>query len=251
MDERDIDLIKRQKRKKRIRRIKIKAVVSTLVIVAILLVATYMVRKSLSLGQIEGSWTREVDVTDQVACETAIWLSDVGGMDTSQEWIHEKLGSLTYTSVLTFEKTGLGKGEFSEVVDKESYEACKDDTYRAVARCLEDIIARRLDMAGYGEELSEEDAKKVVSEVLGVSTEQYLKEKGVDMLPAIEVEEGINNRSGAYSLSGSSITWTCTSDVHGDKPEEINENGQVTESISFVDDMLVIPEDSRVYRRVK
>lgn len=212
-----------------------KVVVSTIfasLLILILIIGGLMLR----LTGVSGSWYTEQDLTEEVVSNVALWLSDVEGSDVTKEWIRDHAGDMKVTVQLDLNRTGLAQGDIDIVVDEQSYEQCQAAGYELASACLKEIIAGRLEMVGYGENISSEEVDKIIVDVLGSSMEEYLRSKGVHLLPEYEALNDRVGMSGTYSLDLKKITIAT-------------DGGEAVYRYVKDGDMLILPEASIVYRK--
>ncbi len=211
--------------------------VIAVVLLAVLALSAVLIARQIKVSRfIKGEFQRSIDITDRVVSKVAVWLKDVEGAEIDPDRIRSRAGSITVTSHLVFEYSGLKKGSFSEQMDEASYDESTDRAFELAGVFLKELITDRLKAAGYAENISDKEADALIYEALGMSLEDYIRKSGTDFMPdRDELKEEIN-RSGEYGLPGSMIEWTRNGSV-------------VKEKIGISNDILVILETGDIYRK--
>lgn len=194
------------------------------------------------MNKVSGEWTRDIDITDEVISKSALWMSEIEGVHIDMDWVKGVADKQGYKAVinldLTMAETVRGQGTYDLVVDTNSYDECKSDTYALLAECLNRVVADRLTLVGYADNVSADEAVAITEEVLGQSLESYLQSKNMDMVPGYEVLSDKYSSNGSYVFNTETITWT------NDKAGET-----YTESYIVDSDMLIFPESEIIYRK--
>lgn len=153
-----------------------------------------------------GVWTAELDMTEEAAVTALSWLQDIEAVSISLEDMESYMQDLTVQVELTFEQTSGAGGTFQCNVLPESYEACNQAAYEAFARAFQELLTRRLHMAGYTDRIDEEVIEDLVTETFGMSTVAYLMSYGPDLLPSLENLQMQYGGSGTYEVTEDILT---------------------------------------------
>lgn len=154
---------------------------------------------------ISGEWTANLDMTEQAAVIALDWLQDIEGVSVSLTDIESYMQDLTIQVNLTLEQTDHLEGNFHCNILPESYDACNQAAYEAFAKAFEDLLAKRLRMAGYTGSMDEEDIETLVTETFGMSTVSYLMSYGPALLPSMEDLQAGYDGSGTYETAEEGI----------------------------------------------
>lgn len=207
----------------------------SMVLAAVLLVTVLRIR---TLRALRGDFVRKLDITDQVVSQVTLWLNDVEGADIDPDWVRDKGQEICADVELTFIPEGLTKGTFTETLNTESYAHCSEEAYRITGECLRELIVNRLTAVGYSESLSNDEADALITEALGMSLDNYLKNAGVDIIPDYnELAEEIN-RSGEYKIRRMTLEWT-------------RDGADAVDSFSVTKDSLAVLDAGFIYMRVE
>lgn len=147
---------------------------------------------------LSGEWTTELDMTKQAAVTAFVWLQDIEAVSISLEDVEAHMQDLTITVNMTMEQTGQAQGTFRCNIDPERYDACTQAAYEAYATAFKELVAERLDMAGYTGGTDEEAIEALVTETFGMSTVSYLKFCAPALLPSLEELQVLYDGSGTY-----------------------------------------------------
>lgn len=215
--------------------------------------AFFIVYYICKMNCLTGSWSRELDITSEVLSKASIWLSDIEGADIDVDMLKEPIGKLTIRLNLDMERSGLGSGTYNIRIDQDSYDLCKDKSYEMLSAYLEMIIAKRLKLVDYADNISAEDAHMIVEEVLGQEMNSYLKEKGVCVIPSLDDLIELYEDEGTYKNTLNSITWESSSaslDNTSETSEDASHEGSVTTEKFLTDsDSFVLPDSEVTYRK--
>lgn len=184
---------------------------------------------------LSGTWTAELNMTEQAAVTAYSWLQDIEGVSVSLEEMETDMDRLTIRVDLTFAQDGDSTGTFSCNVSPESYEICRQTAYEALAAAFRDLIAERLHMAGYTGGTDEETIEALVTATFGMSTEEYVAACGPKLLPSLEELQSQYDGSGAYEMAEDILT------------RRFEEDGAVitkTEILIRQDDSLILLEET-------
>lgn len=220
---------KRRRRAMMLRALAILAIVA--VVVGIIVGGILLINSRTSSGVYE----REVDVTDRVAADMAIWLTDIDGMEIDSNWVTDRIESYTVTEVLTLSDDN-GK-TYARTIDQGSYTSLTNKVNEDIGRLLTEIIKDKLVKKGYKDALSDEEAADVARQVLGMSVSDYLVTNGISVVPSAEdIAESVigSAQSGSYSMHGNEITF---------QSQDVSE----TELLIKKKGTLVFTESGRVY----
>lgn len=185
---------------------------------------------------ISGSWKREINLTDEAVNNIAMWMADIEGEEITFDWVKSQTEDIVVPVVLEVQKSDQKTGEFKQYVDQADYEVCEKQVETLLASCMEDVLSRKLEQAGYGDNLDPTKAGEIAEEVLGSSVEDYLKDMGIDMLPSYESFAENLNISGVYTLDKGTMLW---------------ESAKGTFSKTYVKqkDFLIFPDEEMIFRK--
>ena len=229
---------KRRRKRQRIKRI-ILAIVLVLLIAGLIFGAVYILKSHVSTSAVKSKdevYHRNIDLTDVVAGDMALWLStlDDSSMDTA--WVKEKCGEITVTSTLTLGKDENGDKTFTEVIDDGAYNSLSGSVDSSLSKILSEIIAIELVNEGYAESVSTEEAASLATQILGTDISSYVRENGVNIVPSIDI---LNDKytlgSGTYEVSKGVATFNK------------NTGESFTENIINKKDSLVLINSGKVY----
>lgn len=150
---------------------------------------------------LSGEWIAELDVTKQAAAAALDWLQDIEAVSVSMEDVEACMEKLTIRVNMTLERTDDSGGTFRCNVLPESYEACRQDAYKAFAEVFQALLAERLHMAGYAGSTDREAVEALVTETFGMSTVSYLMSYGPSLLPSLEELQSRYDGSGTYETA--------------------------------------------------
>lgn len=136
--------------------------------------------------ELSGEWTANLDMTEQAAVSALIWLQDIEAVSVSLEDMESYMQDLTIQVNLTLEQTARSEGTFRSSVLLESYDACNEAAYEALALAFRELLTERLCMAGYTGDTDGEAIEALVTETFGMSTVSYLMSCGPALLPPLE-----------------------------------------------------------------
>ncbi len=139
-------------------------------------------------------------MTQQAAVTAFSWLQDIEGVSVTLEEMEVCMQDLTIQVNLTFEQTSHSKGTFHCNVVQESYDACRQAAYEALAASFHELLAERLSMAGYTGSMDGEAMEALVTETFDVhrclSDVLYL-----ELLPPPEELQAHYDGSGTYETA--------------------------------------------------
>ena len=138
---------------------------------------------------LSGEWSADLDITEQAAITAFSWLQDIEAVSVSLEdmesYMESYMHGLTIQVNLAFEQTARDEGIFRCYVSPESYDACNQAAYEAFAAAFLDLLAERLHMAGYADNVDKEAIEALVTETFGMSTVTYLMTYAPALLPSL------------------------------------------------------------------
>ncbi len=158
------------------------------------------------VSELSGEWTTNLDMTQQAAVTAFSWLQDIEGVSVTLEEMEVCMQELTIQVNLTFEQTSHSKGTFHCNVVQESYDACRQAAYEALAASFHELLAERLSMAGYTGSMDGEAMEALVTETFGMSTDAYLMSYGPELLPPLEELQAHYDGSGTYETAEDILT---------------------------------------------
>ncbi|MCM1065203.1 MAG: hypothetical protein NC420_12215 [Eubacterium sp.] len=155
---------------------------------------------------LSGEWSAELDMTEQAAVMAFSWLQDMEAVSVSLEDMQLYMQDLTIQVNMTLEQTARSGGTFRCHVPPESYDACRQAAYEALAAAFRELLAERLHMAGYTGRTDEEAVEALVTETFGMSTVAYLMAYGPALLPSLEELQAGYEGSGTYEAAEGILT---------------------------------------------
>ena len=156
--------------------------------------------------ELSGEWTANLDMTQQAAVTAFSWLQDIEAIDISLEDMEAYMQDLNIQVDLTLEQSDRFKGTFHCNVLPESYDACNQAAYEAFAMAFQELLAERLQMAGYSAGTDQESIEALVNETFGMSTVSYLMSYGPELLPSLEDLQAQYDGSGTYEATEDILT---------------------------------------------
>ncbi|MDE7250486.1 MAG: hypothetical protein K2N82_11535, partial [Lachnospiraceae bacterium] len=156
--------------------------------------------------ELAGEWTANLDMTQQAAVKALSWLQDIEAVDISLEDMEAYMQDLNIQVDLTLEQTDRFKGTFHCNVLPESYDVCNQAAYEAFAMAFQELLAERLQMAGYTTSTDRESMEALVTETFGMSTVSYLMSYGPALLPSLEDLQEQYDGSGIYEATEDILT---------------------------------------------
>ena len=156
--------------------------------------------------ELSGEGAAELDMTKQAAVTALVWLQDIEAVSISLEDMESYMQDLTIQVNLTLEQTARSEGTFHCNVLPESYDACNQAAYEAFAIAFQELLARRLQMAGYADSTDREAMEALITETFGMSTVSYLMAYGPDLLPSLEDLQVQYDGSGTYEAAEDILT---------------------------------------------
>ena len=169
--------------------------------------------------ELSGEWTANLDMTQQAAVTALSWLQDIEAVSISLEDMEYYMQDLTIQVNLTLEQTARSEGTFCCNVLPESYDACNQAAYEVFAMVFQDLLAKRLRMAGYTGSTDKEAMEALVTETFGMSTVSYLMSNGPALLPSLEDLQAEYDGSGTYQAAEDILTRQF--DVGGDAATKV------------------------------
>lgn len=155
---------------------------------------------------LSGEWTANLDMTQQAAVTALSWLQDIEAVSMSPEDMEAYMNDLTVEINLTMEQTSPSEGTFQCNVLTESYDTCNQAAYEAFARAFQDLLVRRLHMAGYTGSTDREAVEELITEAFGMSTVSYLRSCCPALLPSLEELQIVYDGSGIYEVTEDILT---------------------------------------------
>lgn len=164
---------------------------------------------------LSGEWIAELDMTEHAVFTALGWLQEIEAVSISQEEMETYMQNLTIQINLTLEQTAQAGGTFQCSVVPESYDSCSQAAYEAFARAFQELLARRLLMAGYLGSTDEDAIEALVTETFGMSTVSYLMSCAPALLPSLEELQAQYEGNGTYETAENILTWQFGNDGDG------------------------------------
>ena len=139
--------------------------------------------------KLPGNWLREVSLGNTARENGRMWLD---GADKGNELPLDGLKGAHLTMTLSLEN-----GSWTQSVNAEDYAAQEESALRVLSSSLKKLIVLRAEALG-AEGITEDKAEAAIVAVTGMSSMEYLKQYGPELLPALGTLEAEYNGSGSY-----------------------------------------------------
>ena len=208
--------VKRKKKKKNKRLTRILYVLVTIFIC--LFIVEFLLLKYTRIfagddSKLDGVWITQIETTEIIASEMALWLHDVQGAEINSEELRSKLETCDVDCILSFDKK---EHTYQLSVSEEDYALCSKQAYECLADILEGLVADRINDSGIDMDKVGMSLDELIVQTVGSTTEEYLESLGPKLMPDLEVLINKYNSRGSYLLkngilirgdeSGSEIT---------------------------------------------
>ena len=174
-----------------------------------------------------GDWKMRAELTDMARTRADTWLQRAAMGE--QVPAAEYLPALSVTVRLTLSPDG----SWSREIRDGEYESARSAAERGLAKALRELLCLRIADAGRPSETAAE-AERRVQRVLGMSTEDYMREYGPALLPSLSQMHTVYDGSGTYRADGETIFFDG-------------------EAVRYLEDgeylVLLRPEGAEVYER--
>lgn len=150
---------------------------------------------------LSGTWTTELDMTEQAAVTALSWLQDIEAVSVTLEDVESCMQNLTIQVDLILDQTSNSGGTFECNVCPENYDACSQAAYEAFAQVFQELLGERLHMAGYTGSTDGETMEALVNETFGMSTAAYLMSYAPALLPSLEELQALYDGRGTYEVT--------------------------------------------------
>ena len=217
-------MTKKQSRGHRIIVILLLLVILALAVIAGLLALKLSRRED---PRLTGVWQMRAELTDTARSRADTWLqrAALGEQVPAAEY----LPTLSVTVRLTLS----ADGSWSREIRDGEYESARTAAERGLAKALRELLCLRIADAGRPPETAAE-AEARIQRVLGMSTEDYMREYGPALLPPLSQMHAVYDGSGMYHADGETISFD-------------------SESVRYLMDgqflVLLRPEGAEVYER--
>lgn len=179
-----------------------KVIVRTVIVLVILLLLSAGAFAALQFfrpgKKLPGTWTMNVDLTDEVVKTADDWLGNaILGNKVSLRDHTDGLLLPVYFEIAE-------DGTCSTYIRQEDYDALADESYTAFADAMNELLTMRLKDAGV-----EADAAKLdeyVKNAVGSDTAEYLKANAPSIMPEYENVFMIYSKEGTYMIEKETIT---------------------------------------------
>lgn len=164
--------------------------------------------------ELSGEWTTDLDMTERAAVTALSWLQDIEAVSVSLEDMESYMQGLSVQVNLAMDQNAQRNarwdahraGTFSCNVSPESYDVCKEAAYEAFAMAFQELLTKRLRMAGCTGGTDREEIEALVAETFGMSTVSYLMSSCPDLLPSLEELQAQYDGSGTYEVTEDILT---------------------------------------------
>ena len=190
-------MTKKQSRGHRIIVILLLLVILALAVIAGLLALKLSRREDTRLT---GVWQMRAELTDTARSRADTWLqrAALGEQVPAAEY----LPTLSVTVRLTLS----ADGRWSREIRDGEYESARTAAERGLAKALRELLCLRIADAGRPPETAAE-AEARIQRVLGMSTEDYMRDYGPALLPPLSQMHAVYDGSGAYLADGETINF--------------------------------------------
>lgn len=190
-------MTKKQSRGHRIIVILLLLVILALAVIAGLLALKLSRREDTRLT---GVWQMRAELTDTARSRADTWLqrAALGEQVPAAEY----LPTLSVTVRLTLS----ADGSWSREIRDGEYESARTAAERGLAKALRELLCLRIADAGRPPETAAE-AEARIQRVLGMSTEDYMREYGPALLPPLSQMHAVYDGSGMYHADGETISF--------------------------------------------
>ena len=190
-------MTKKQSRGHRIIVILLLLVILALAVIAGLLALKLSRRED---PRLTGLWQMRAELTDTARSRADTWLqrAALGEQVPAAEY----LPTLSVTVRLTLS----ADGSWSREIRDGEYESARTAAERGLAKALRELLCLRIADAGCPPETAAE-AEARIQRVLGMSTEDYMREYGPALLPPLSQMHAVYDGSGMYHADGETISF--------------------------------------------
>lgn len=150
--------------------------------------------------RLTGMWQMRAELTDTARSRADTWLqrAALGEQVPAAEY----LPTLSVTVRLTLS----ADGSWSREIRDGEYESARTAAERGLAKALRELLCLRIADAGRPPETAAE-AEARIQRVLGMSTEDYMREYGPALLPPLSQMHAVYDGSGMYHADGETISF--------------------------------------------
>lgn len=195
----------RRRKRKKVNSILVSMVILLSICVLSLIIYLFIADGNKKSPNITGIYDGTVDITEDVAAESALYLSTVQGVEITSKDVLEYMDDVEIGVMLDAKSTGFGKGNYSITIDEDSYNDCKTKVYEAISMAMSDLIKVRLEKVGFDPEKEATTVEELTKNALGMSLPEYLEECEVDILPTLESLKAEVESSGEYTIAEGEI----------------------------------------------
>lgn len=190
-------MTKKQSRGHRIIVILLLLVILALAVIAGLLALKLSRRED---PRLTGLWQMRAELTDTARSRADTWLqrAALGEQVPATEY----LPTLSVTVRLTLS----ADGSWSREIRDGEYESARTAAERGLAKALRELLCLRIADAGRPPETAAE-AEARIQRVIGMSTEDYMREYGPALLPPLSQMHAVYDGSGMYHADGETISF--------------------------------------------
>lgn len=190
-------MTKKQSRGRRIIVILLLLVILALAVIAGLLALKLSRREDTRLT---GVWQMRAELTDTARTRADTWLQRAA--------LGEQVPAAQYLPTLsvTVRLTLSPDGSWSREIRDGDYESARTAAERGLAKALRELLRLRIADSGRPPETAAE-AEERIRRVLGMSTEDYMREYGPALLPPLSQMRAVYDGSGTYLADGETISF--------------------------------------------
>lgn len=148
--------------------------------------------------RVTGVWQMRAELTDTARARADTWLQRAAMGE--QVPASDYLPSLSVTVRLTL----CADGSWSREIRDSEYESARAAAQQGLAKALRELLRLRIADAGRSPETAAE-AEERVQRVLGMSTEDYMRDYGPALLPELSQLHAFYDGGGTYRADGETI----------------------------------------------
>lgn len=216
-------------------------------IIMIMLTAAVIIGLSLSSNKrypnLEGEYEGELEISELVYANAALWLSDIQGYEVLASDISDSIGPVNVNVTMSVEKAKRGTGTYNIALNEDSYLSCVHKVNAGLSQILEEAVTLRLSDLGYDFDEENTTYDGIVKTALGSDLLEYLNGCELNIVPSLDELRAICNEKGEYSVEDGNMSLVV-------KPESGNE---YTEEHIFIYDgeKLAFTDDDYVFTKKK
>lgn len=228
--------IEKRKRRRRAMMLRVLAALTVFLVIAGIIVGIVFLIKNHSFS---GTFSREVDISDRIYGDIALFLSDTDDTEINSDWVKSRVEPYTVSEVIALAPEGSDKNSYLRYIDPQSYNKLSDKINSDLDKLLTEIVKDRLVEKGYKDDMTDEETAALVNQILGMSASEYLLSNGISLTPALS--------DLSLSLIGTQSDQKGSFKIHGNYIDIEVDGQSQSEPIIREKGTLVFTESGRVY----